>query len=65
MRRLHKTAENLPNGLLQRLVEDAVFFEEWNLKKKRARASSRIKQQDAQQQRGDELYWKAFRKRFR
>jgi hypothetical protein len=51
--------------LLQRLVEDAVFFEEWNLKKKRARASSRIKQQDAQQQRGDELYWKEFRKRFR
>lgn len=64
MRRLHRTAESLPNGLLQRLVEDALFFEAWNLKKKGARKSSRLKQYDAMLKRGDDAYWKEFRRRF-
>jgi len=51
MRRLHQTAEKLPNGLLQRLVEDAIFFEEWNMGKRSARRSSRIKQQKQQKER--------------
>jgi len=42
--RLTKIAERLPNGLLHRLVEDAQFFYDWNLKKKRARKSSRLTQ---------------------
>jgi hypothetical protein len=43
--RLYRIAEALPNGLLHRLVDDAAFFRAWNLKKKKARASSRIQQQ--------------------
>lgn len=64
MRRLHRTAESLPNGLLHRLVEDAIFFHEWNLKKKGARKSSRLKQGDALLQQVDEKYWKEFRRKF-
>lgn len=64
LRRLQRTAERLPNGLLQRLVEDAVFFEAWNAKKKGARRSARLKQGDAQMARGDDKYWKEFKKRF-
>jgi hypothetical protein len=40
--RLDHIARLLPNGLLHRLVEDAQFFYEWNLKKKKARTSSRL-----------------------
>lgn len=40
--RLNRLAELLPNGLLHRLVEDAQFFYDWNLKKKKARSSSRL-----------------------
>ena len=64
MRRLLHTAELLPTGLLQRLVEDALFFHDWNMKKKRARRSSRLAQKDAQMRRGDEAYWKEFRRRY-
>lgn len=42
--RLTRIAERLPNGLLHRLVEDAQFFYDWNLKKKKARKSSRLAQ---------------------
>lgn len=45
--RLVRLAERLPNGLLYRLVEDAQFFCDWNLSKKKARKSSRIAQQQA------------------
>jgi hypothetical protein len=44
LRRLHHVAQRLPNGLLQRLVEDAEFFADWNQGKKRARGASRRKQ---------------------
>ena len=40
--RLTWIAERLPNGLLYRLVEDAQFFYDWNSRKKKARASSRL-----------------------
>jgi hypothetical protein len=42
LKRLNLLAERLPNGLLHRLVEDAQFFYDWNLKKKKARSSSRL-----------------------
>ena len=42
LKRLTQLAERLPNGLLYRLVEDAQFFYDWNLKKKKARSSSRL-----------------------
>jgi hypothetical protein len=42
LKRLNQLAERLPNGLLHRLVEDAQFFYDWNLKKKKARSSSRL-----------------------
>ena len=42
--RLTRIAERLPNGLLHRLVEDAQFFYDWNLNKKKARKSSRLSQ---------------------
>ena len=42
--RLNRIVQKLPNGLLHRLVEDAQFFHDWNVGKKRARASSRMTQ---------------------
>jgi hypothetical protein len=42
LKQLNQLAERLPNGLLHRLVEDAQFFYDWNLKKKKARSSSRL-----------------------
>jgi hypothetical protein len=47
----------LPNGLLHRLLADAEFFEAWNLKKKRARGSSRMLQHKAAVARLEERYW--------
>jgi hypothetical protein len=61
LQRLTKIAERLPNGLLQRLVEDAQFFHDWNLRKKRARASARLAQYRALQARVEEQYWKKLR----
>lgn len=37
-------AQRLPNGLLHRLVLDAEFFHDWNMGKKKARASARLAQ---------------------
>ena len=56
--RLTKIAERLPNGLLHRLVEDAQFFYEWNLRKKRARASARLEQYRAWQGKAEDRYWR-------
>lgn len=56
--RLSKIAERLPNGLLHRLVEDAQFFYDWNLRKKRARASARLAQHQAWQGKAEERYWR-------
>lgn len=44
LRRLHAVAQRLPNGLLHRLVLDAEFFHDWNMGKKKARASARLAQ---------------------
>lgn len=60
--RLMRIAERLPNGLLTRLVSDAQFFHDWNLKKKSARRSSRIAQHKALQSKEEEAYWKEIRK---
>lgn len=43
IRRLNGLAERLPNGLLTRLVDDAQFFHDWNIRKKTARASARLR----------------------
>jgi hypothetical protein len=64
LRRLHRVAERLPNGLLFRLVEDAVFFAEWNQRKKGARRSARLSQARAHEVQADERYWKEMRKRY-
>jgi hypothetical protein len=55
--RLTKLAERLPNGLLHRLVEDAQFFYDWNLKKKRARQSARISQFTNWKSKAEDKYW--------
>jgi hypothetical protein len=60
--RLMRIAERLPNGLLTRLVSDAQFFYDWNLRKKSARRSSRLSQYKALQNRQEEAYWKEIRK---
>jgi hypothetical protein len=57
--RLNRIADRLPNGLLHRLVEDAQFFSDWNMRKKRARASARLGQYKAWQGKAEELYWKS------
>lgn len=64
LRRLVGLAERLPNGLLFRLVEDAQFFYDWNLMKKSARKSSRLKQSEAQRRRAEDQHWKDFKQRF-
>lgn len=56
--RLTKIAERLPNGLLHRLVEDAQFFHEWNLRKKRARSSARLAQYQAWKGKAEDRYWR-------
>lgn len=58
LQRLIRIAERLPNGLLHRLVEDAQFFHDWNLCKRRARASARMAQYRAWQGKAEERYWK-------
>lgn len=63
MRRLLQTAERLPNGLLQRLVDDAVFFNEWNMKKRRARGYGRMQQQRRFEEQAEERYWREVKRR--
>ncbi len=58
LQRLQIIAEKLPNGLLQRLVEDAQFFEDWNLRKRRARASARLAQFQAWKGKAEDRYWR-------
>ena len=60
--RLARIAERLPNGLLTRLVDDAQFFYDWNLKKKKARRSSRLAQYKNMQQRVDDAYWREIKR---
>lgn len=62
--RLMRIAERLPNGLLTRLVSDAQFFYDWNLKKKSARKSARLTQYKALQNKQEEAYWKEIRKMY-
>jgi len=59
---LIRIAERLPNGLLQRLVADAQFFNDWNLRKRRARASARLAQLEAWKGKAEEKYWRSVRR---
>lgn len=58
LKRLQQLAERLPNGLLHRLVEDAQFFYDWNLRKKGARSSSRMAQGQRLTEQLEERQWK-------
>ena len=58
IRKLKVIIERLPNGLLHRLLNDAEFFEDWNMSKKRARGSSRMAQHKATLAQIEEVYWK-------
>jgi hypothetical protein len=58
MRRLVQVAQRLPNGLLQRLVEDAEFFAEWQQSKRSARGACRRAQYARLMERTEERYWK-------
>lgn len=62
LQRLQRVAERLPNGLLHRLVDDAQFFSDWNLRKKRARASARLAQHRAWEEQAEERYWRGVRR---
>ncbi len=62
LQRLIKIAERLPNGLLHRLVDDAQFFHDWNLRKRRARASARLAQHRAWEGKAEERYWRSVRR---
>lgn len=62
LRRLDRVVRKLPNGLLQRLVADAEFFGDWNLCKKRARASARLAQFRSWQGKAEDKYWKAIKR---
>lgn len=63
--RLSQLASRLPNGLLHRLVEDAQFFYDWNLCKKKARRSARISQHSNWERKADDKYWRAVNSRIR
>lgn len=63
--RLSQLASRLPNGLLHRLVEDAQFFYDWNLSKKKARRSARISQHSNWERKADDKYWRAVNSRIR
>ena len=60
--RLSKVAARLPNGLLQRLVNDAEFFRDWNLRKKQARSSARLSQFHAWQEKAEDKRWKGIQR---
>ena len=62
LQQLIRIAERLPNGLLQRLVADAQFFNDWNLRKRRARASARLAQLEAWKEKAEEKYWRGVRR---
>jgi hypothetical protein len=62
LQQLIRIAERLPNGLLQRLVDDAQFFNDWNLRKRRARASARLAQLEAWKGKAEEKYWRSVRR---
>ena len=58
IRRLNQVAQRLPNGLLQRLVEDAEFFAEWQQSKQRSRGSSRAAQAGRWRDQAEARYWR-------
>lgn len=58
LRRLIEVAQRLPNGLLQRLVEDAEFFAEWHKDKRRSRGKSRVAQMARWRDQAEERYWR-------
>ena len=58
LQRLHSIAQRLPNGLLQRLVADAAFFDEVNKEKTQARKSARASQFNAWKQKAEDKYFK-------
>jgi len=58
LNRVNRLAARLPNGLLQRLVDDAEFFHNWNMKKRKARSSARIAQQNAWMEKAEDKRWK-------
>lgn len=62
LQQLIRIAERLPNGLLQRLVADAQFFNDWNLRKRRARASARLAQLEAWKEKAEEKHWRSVRR---
>lgn len=62
LRRLAHIAQRLPSGLLHRLVDDAQFFHDWNMRKRRARASSRLAQFEAWKGKAEERYWKGVKR---
>lgn len=57
--KLSRLAEQLPNGVLHRLVEDAEFYRDWSHRKKRARASGRLAQIEKARERLADAQWRA------
>jgi hypothetical protein len=62
IRRLTVVLHRLPNGLLHRLLDDALFFEAWNQGKRKARGRSRMAQHKAVVAALEERYWKSVRR---
>lgn len=63
LKRLNQIAGRLPNGLLQRLVEDASFFAEWHQGKRRSRGYGRMQQQRRLEEQAEERYWREVKRR--
>lgn len=58
LKRLNQIAERLPNGLLQRLVEDAEFFHGWVQSKRRARGYARMAYLERWREKAEDKRWR-------
>ena len=62
LRRLNRVAERLPNGLLQRLVEDAEFFQAWVTSKRRSRGYARVAYMQRWREQAEEKRWREIKR---
>lgn len=62
LKRLNQVAERLPNGLLQRLTEDAEFFHQWLQTKRRARGYARVAYLERWREKAEDKRWRELKR---
>ena len=56
LQKLENEVRKLPNGLLQRLIKDAVDFNAWNMSKKNCRQKGRLDQYASWKKKAERAY---------